>query len=168
MEVEDAVFVSIEAPLSHVWDTISELGAYPRWSPLVVHVAGQDVITDVEQQSVLDLALPTGRKLRTSQFVYEYAPPHPDALGHVAWMATHNLGWKAEMGLVRAWWTQRLSQPAGRATQYFIEQRVEGMFAGLLPAAALREGFQAHAVALKGLCESTWTRGGTPVVRRAY
>lgn len=153
--------VHIEAPIHVVWAAMVDFVAYPQWNPFIVRIDGPEVLETTADELVLQVQLADGRSRAVPVQVTDAAEPHPDALGHVAWLAWSFTDWPARWGLLTSNRTQRCVQELGRATIYHSEEAFEGVLAPFVPIEAVQAGFEAQAEALKGYCESLVTRGGT-------
>jgi len=153
--------VHIEAPIHVVWTALVDFVAYPQWNPFIVRVDGHEVLETTADELALHVRFPSGRAEHVPVQVVDAAEPHPDALGHVAWLHWTFRRWPARWGLLSSVREQRLVQELGRPTVYHSEEAFEGLLAPLVPLADVQAGFEAQAEALKAYCESLVTMGGT-------
>jgi hypothetical protein len=156
-----SAWVHIDAPLHVVWAALVDFVAYPEWNPFIVRVDGPEVLETTADALVLHVVLPDGRAREVPVQVTDAVEPHPDALGHVAWLAWSFTDWPARWGLLGSNRMQRLVQGLGRETVYHTEEAFEGLLAPFVPLEQVQAGFEAQAEALKAYCESLVTRGGT-------
>jgi uncharacterized protein YndB with AHSA1/START domain/protein-S-isoprenylcysteine O-methyltransferase Ste14 len=137
--------ITIAAPPEVVWDVLTDLLAYPAWNPFTTRVDGR---LELDNELVLHVALPPGKKMRRSrQRVLAIVPDHC-----IVWGT--QLGGRSVLRTRRA---QRLTPTADGGTRY---QSTDTFRGGLTPLVMslyrrdLERGFAAMASALKTRAEA--------------
>ena len=143
------VQVAIDAPIELVWRVMLDLDAYAAWNPFISRIdppasrpaqVGDDLVLHVRWRS--------GLALRTRERITRLEPPKPAG---TCWRATLEYEFRgpvAALHLARGRRLQTLAQAPTGPTVYQTSERLHGWLAGLVPASALRDGFERHAGAL--------------------
>src|SRR5215470_3472719 len=147
--------VAIDAPIELVWRVMLDLGAYAQWNPFIVRIdppgAGPARVGD---DLVLHVRWRSGLAVRTRERITRLEPPRAAGARRDATLEYEFRGPVAALGLVRGRRLQSLEQVAGGPTRYRTSERLRGALSALVPASALREGFERHARALAAHAEA--------------
>jgi hypothetical protein len=141
--------ISIDAPIGLVWRVMLDLDAYPAWNPFIVRIDPPALRpAQVGDDLVLHVRWRGGFAVRSRERITRLEPPKPAGPGSCAALEYEFRGPVAALRLVRGRRLQALEQTPGGPTCYRTSERLHGWLAGLVPASALRDGFERHAAAL--------------------
>jgi len=123
---------TIQAPVTTVWEVLSDQQAYPEWNPFVVHsesslVVGEPIVMRVK-------VLPFFAQPQT-EFIWEHEPQQ---------LLSYGIKGDA-LGALKSYRSHRLAPSADGGTEYHSFFQLSGWFApvvGLLLARQLRRGFR--------------------------
>jgi hypothetical protein len=143
----------IAAPIELVWSTMLDMQAYGEWNPFILRVDGLTGVPVVGQVLRLQVRWANGWTVRSTEVIERLEPPTRD--GGIA-RATLVYGFRGPLHalhFVRASRWQVLEQHPGGPTLYRTEEDFHGLLARLVPRAAVQDGFERHALALKARAE---------------
>ncbi len=138
-----------DAPLARVWQIVADLSRYHEWNPFIV---GVDNIPDelvVDHPFRLRVRWHNGRETTSAERFTDITPPADDH----ARLEYRFDGLLHRTGLVRAVRSQTLQQAPGGPTRYATAEHFTGLLVRFIPLAAVQDGFERHARALKARAE---------------
>ena len=144
MRVETVADAS--APIESVWETVTDLSAYPIWNPFIRRV---DVQRDVDVGVSMVLVLDWGRfrgPRRSPERVVRVDPPSPVRDYGVFVYTFHS--WLTRAGLLRAVRTQEMWRLSPGRTRYRTVEFFRGPATPLVPRLAVQDGFERQTRAL--------------------
>ncbi len=139
--------VEIDAPAQHVWEVLTDWGAFPAWNPFILRAEGQPV---VGRRIRIRLRV-GGRVLRLRPLIMRVDAPTPDSPGQLRWLATTGL--PGIFDVDRRFLVEPLGPDRCRLEQY---ERGSGLLAPLLMAMLgkpILDGYHAHERALAARAE---------------
>ena len=146
--------VEIAASIELVWRIMLDLEAYALWNPFIVRIdAPRPGPARVGDDLGLHVRWRSGLRVHTRERITRLEPPRPVGSRREALLEYEFRGPVAALGLVRGRRLQALEQDAGGPTRYRTSERLHGALAVLVPAPALRDGFERHAGALAARAE---------------
>lgn len=150
----------IDAAIELVWSVMLDFNAYPQWNPFIQRIDGLSGAPAVGQSMVLGVHFSGGSKVRSAERISCIEPPAPDAAqpgdgaSRRATLAYSFQGVLQKLHLVYGSRFQYLEQQAGGPTVYRTEEEFHGLLRRFVPLAAVQDGFERHARALKARAES--------------
>lgn len=148
--------VAIAADAETIWNVLTHFVRYPEWNPFLrrVTVAGD---LAVGTRVRLEVAWSSGRKATALDVITAFSPPNGTTPGQLDWRFA---GRMARLGLLSMHRRQRLTQ-SPHGCLYETWEQGDGLLVGMVPFAAIRDGFQRHVQALKKRCEAPpWAATG--------
>ena len=146
--------VEIAAPIELVWRIMLDLEGYAAWNPFIVRIdAPRPGRAEVGDDLGLHVRWRSGLRVRTRERITRLEPPRAVGSRREALLEYEFRGPVAALGLVRGRRLQTLEQLAGGPTRYRTHERLHGALAALVPASAVRDGFERHAAALAAHAE---------------
>ena len=141
--------VAIEAPIELVWGVMLAFDEYPAWNPFIVRIERPAVrAAQVGDELTLHVRWRGGLSVTTRERITRLEPPKEVGAVRRAVLEYEFGGPIAALNLARGRRLQALEQGGAGPTLYRTEERLRGWLAGLVPARALRDGFERHAAAL--------------------
>jgi len=155
--------VAIDAPIELVWSAMLAFDEYPAWNPFIVRIdrpAGR--AAQLGDELILHVRWRGGLGVTSRERITRIDPPKQVGAVWRAALEYEFLGPVAALNLARGRRLQTLEQGNAGPTLYRTEERLHGWLAGLVPARALRDGFERHAAALAGQAAALRGRAGCP------
>ena len=151
--------VSIDAPISVVWDVMVDVDAYAEWNPFIVDIDGPSGRPlGVGDDLVLHVRWSDGKGVTTRERITRMEPPVAHGEVQRALLEYELRGPIAALHLTRGRRLQALEQRAGEPTVYITSERLHGLLVRLAPIDKVRDGFERHAAALKARAEALSSR----------
>lgn len=150
----------IDATIDLVWSVMLDFSAYPQWNPFIRRIEGIAGAPEVGQAMVLEVHFIGGSKVRSPERIGRIAPPAPETAdprpseSRQATLVYCFEGFLSRLHLVRGSRFQYLEQRPGGPTVYRTEEEFHGLLRRFVPLAAVQDGFERHAQALKARAES--------------
>jgi hypothetical protein len=142
--------VTIDAPIDLVWSVMLDLPAYREWNPFIYKVRKSgDETARVGDDLVLHVKFSSGRRFASPERITAIQAP---ATGKAA-LEYEFRGPLHACGLIRGRRRQQLEEVDG-STRYRTEERFRGLIGFTVSLAAVQDGFERHAAALKQRAES--------------
>lgn len=146
MKIE--VELDIDAPIERVWAILVDVAAYREWNPFVIRVGADGDPCAIGTRMRFVVRWSTGGTATSIEEVVGCAAP---AAGHASWSYAYR-GPLATLGLVRGTRTQTLDA-VGDRTIYRSVEPFGGALLAFVPLAAVRDGFERQARALRARAE---------------
>lgn len=154
----------IEAPITHVWSIMKDLGRYGEWNPFVTHLelerpGAMPVPGEVVFLYSRWMDTPDGALRKTRGVLTRFIEPAEVATSGVlrsALLEYRFAEWMAVMRLVLATRQQSLTELADGRTEYVSHEEFRGLLGDFVPLRRVQAGFDAHAAALKAYAERTF------------
>jgi hypothetical protein len=144
--------VSIDAPLTVVWDVMLDLASYPQWNPFAYRIDGD---TSVGSPILIHVRWANGKTVKSPERISVVEPPATGSDGVLrATLAYDYEGLPSKIGLVRGRRWQRLEQRDDGPTGYHTVEEFSGPLVRFAGPGRVAEGFARHAAALKERAES--------------
>jgi hypothetical protein len=142
--------VTIDAPIDLVWSVMLDLPAYREWNPFIYRVrkSGDDTAR-VGDDLVLHVKFHSGRRFASPERITALQPPDTGK----AMLEYEFRGPLHALGLIRGRRRQHLENVGG-STLYRTEEHFRGLIGFTVSLAAVQDGFERHAAALKQRAES--------------
>ncbi len=142
--------VTIDAPIDLVWSVMLDLDAYREWNPFIYRArrSGGDT-PRVGDDLVLHVKFASGRRFASPEQITFMQPPEAGK----ATLAYEFRGPLHTANLIRGRRLQQL-ETAGAATVYRTQESFRGLIGFTVSVAAVQDGFERHAAALKQRVES--------------
>lgn len=146
MKIESEL--DIDAPIDRVWAILVDVAAYREWNPFVIRVDADGDPCAVGTRMRFVVRWSTGGTATSVEEVVGCAAPMS---GHASWSYAYR-GPLATLGLVRGTRTQTL-EAVGDRTIYRSVEPFSGALLAFVPLAAVRDGFERQARALRARAE---------------
>jgi hypothetical protein len=149
-EIAATAAIEIKSPLELAWAVMLDFEKYPEWNPFIYKVTALPESFVIGSNFLLHVRWANGATYKSWETLTELESPSQTKGGSSTARLTYRYSsWQAGMGLVRAQREQVLAQSAGKVTTYYTRESFHGLLAGFVPLAAVKDGFQVHAEALK-------------------
>lgn len=145
--------ISINAPIEHVWQVMTDVNAYPQWNPFIVSVDTRDDIMKPGAHMKFFVEWADGKEDTSDEVVTEVVPPHEsNGTKRAHWVYVFN-GILHKLGMVHATRHQWLEQHKNGVTVYKTQEVFTGLLKGFVPLAKVQDGFERQAKALAHFAE---------------
>jgi hypothetical protein len=142
--------VTIDAPIDLVWSVMLDLPAYREWNPFIYRARRSGGETArVGDDILLHVKFSSGRRFASPERITAIDAP----AGGKAVLEYEFRGPLHVAGLIRGRRRQEL-QEAGGSTLYRTSENFRGLIGFTVSVAAVQDGFERHAAALKQRAES--------------
>ncbi len=142
--------VIIDAPLDLVWSVMLDLPSYREWNPFIYRARRSGGETPrVGDDILLHVKFSSGRKFASPERITAIEAP----AGGKATLEYEFRGPLHTAGLIRGRRRQEI-QDAGGSTLYRTSETFRGLIGFTVSVAAVQDGFERHAAALKQRAES--------------
>ena len=156
--------VAIDVPIDVVWSAMIAFDEYPAWNPFIGRIERPvGSAAQVGDLLILHVRWRGGLRVTSRERITRIDAPKEVGAVRRAALEYEFLGPVAALNLARGRRLQTLEQGSrGGPTLYRTEERLHGWLAGLVPARALRDGFERHAAALAARAAALRAREGAP------
>ena len=152
----------LHAPIMPVWDVMLDFRSYPEWNPFIESIDFASEEPSVGMAITLHVHFNTGDRHSPVERITRIEPPKLTSDGVIRGTLEYEFsGPMHSLYLIRGKRPQIIESRGPDVTAYHTSEELKGLLAFALPIAAVQDGFERHAVALKTRCESL-ARAGRP------